>query len=48
MNQLKELGIGIIFQKENIDTLDAKGEVPKCYVEESHPDIIEKDMWEAV
>lgn len=25
-----------------------KGEVPKYYVEESHPAIIEKDMWEAV
>ena len=27
VRQLKELGIGIIFEKENIDTLDAKGEV---------------------
>jgi DNA invertase Pin-like site-specific DNA recombinase len=24
---LKELGIGVIFEKENINTLDAKGEV---------------------
>ena len=24
---LKELGIGVIFEKENIDTLDSKGEV---------------------
>lgn len=27
VRELKELGIGIIFEKENIDTLDAKGEV---------------------
>ena len=27
MRELKELGIGIIFEKENINTLDAKGEV---------------------
>jgi len=25
-----------------------KGEVPMYYVEESHPAIVEKDMWEAV
>ena len=24
---LKELGIGVVFEKENIDTLDSKGEV---------------------
>lgn len=27
IRELKELGIGVIFEKENIDTLDAKGEV---------------------
>ena len=27
VRELKELGIGVIFEKENIDTLDAKGEV---------------------
>ena len=27
MRRLKELGIGVTFEKENIDTLDAKGEV---------------------
>ena len=27
IRRLKELGIGIYFQKENIDTLDAKGEL---------------------
>ena len=27
VRQLKELGVGIIFEKENIDTLDSKGEV---------------------
>lgn len=27
VRELKELGIGIIFEKENINTLDAKGEV---------------------
>ena len=27
VRELKELGIGIIFGKENINTLDAKGEV---------------------
>ncbi|SHH39920.1 recombinase family protein [Clostridium grantii] len=27
VRQLKELGVGIIFEKENINTLDAKGEV---------------------
>ncbi|HHX60281.1 MAG TPA: recombinase family protein, partial [Epulopiscium sp.] len=27
VRQLKDLGVGIIFEKENIDTLDAKGEV---------------------
>ena len=27
MRELKDLGIGIIFEKENINTLDAKGEV---------------------
>ena len=27
VRELKDLGIGIIFEKENINTLDAKGEV---------------------
>ena len=27
VRRLKELGIGVTFEKENIDTLDAKGEV---------------------
>lgn len=27
VRELKELGVGVIFEKENIDTLDAKGEV---------------------
>lgn len=27
VRELKELGIGILFEKENINTLDAKGEV---------------------
>ncbi|GAA0109235.1 recombinase family protein [Clostridium tertium] len=27
VRELKEIGIGVIFEKENIDTLDAKGEV---------------------
>ena len=27
VRELKELGIGVIFEKENIDSLDAKGEV---------------------
>jgi len=27
MRELKELGIGVIFEKENIDTLETKGEV---------------------
>lgn len=27
VRELKELGIGVTFEKENIDSLDAKGEV---------------------
>jgi site-specific DNA recombinase len=43
-----------LFQKTyTIDFLSKKraennGEVPQYYVEESHPAIIDKDMWEAV
>ena len=37
VRELKELGVGIRFEKENIDTLDGKGDRKSTRLNSSHP-----------
>ena len=54
--QLKNLGIGIVFEKENISTMDSTGELlftilsslAQYHVKDDHEAIVSKELWEVV
>lgn len=45
VRELKELGVGIVFEKENINTLDAKGEVLSSLAQDESRSISENCTW---
>lgn len=48
IRELKNLGIGVIFEEQNINSLSSDGELPQYYVEESHEPIIEPQIFKSV